>query len=177
MKTGIESYRREIARQRPVVVDADALRPSWRPAGRDSAGSIRMTPAASACAFAIVLLAACSKSEPPPQAKTAPPAPIVAPAPTPGPVPEPVVPQQAAPVPAVQQHIPGSPDAKAFVAANVEKQPKKRAPTRVVVPETAYEKAYRNAARADKLLQRHAYVTGFDDVAATNAVPLSREYR
>ena len=80
-------------------------------------------------------------------------------------------------MPAVQQHIPGSPDAKAFVAANVVKQPKKRAPTRVVVPDTAYEKAYRNAARADKLLQRHAYVTGFDDVAATNAVPLSREYR
>jgi hypothetical protein len=125
----------------------------------------------------LVLLAACSKSEPPPQAKTAPPALIVAPAPSPAPPPEPVATQSAAPVPAVQQHIPGSPDAKAFVAANVVKQPKKRAPTRVVVPDTAYEKAYRNAARADKLLQRHAYVTGFDDVAATNAIPLSREYR
>ena len=77
----------------------------------------------------------------------------------------------------MQQHIPGSPEAKVFIAANVVKQPKKRAPARVVVAENAYEKAYRNAARADKLLQRHAYVTGFDDVAGTNAVPLSREYR
>ena len=39
------------------------------------------TPIASVLVFAIVYLAACSKSEPPTQANTTPPAPIIAPAP------------------------------------------------------------------------------------------------
>jgi hypothetical protein len=132
---------------------------------------------ASVLVFAIVYLAACSKSEPPPQVNTTPPPPIIAPAPPP----EPVVTQPAAPEPTVEQHIPGTLEAKTFIAANVVKQQKRRAtnlvPVPVPVPDTAYDKAYRNAARADKLLQRHAYVLSFDDVAATNAVPLSREYR
>ncbi len=123
--------------------------------------------------FAIVYLAACSKSEPPTRANTAPPAPIIAPAPPP----EPVVTQPEAPEPTVEQHIPGTPEAKAFIAANVVKQHKRRATNLVPVPDTAYDRAYRNASRADALLQRHAYVLSFDDVAATNAVPLSREYR
>jgi len=123
--------------------------------------------------FAIVYLAACSKSEPPTRANTAPPAPIIAPAPPP----EPVVTQPEAPEPTVEQHIPGTPEAKAFIAANVVKQHKRRATNLVPVPDTAYDRAYRNASRADALLQRHAYVLSFDDVAATNAVPLSCEYR
>lgn len=128
---------------------------------------------ASVLVFAIVYLAACSKSEPPTPANTTPPAPVIAPAPPP----PPVVTQPAPPEPAVEQHIPGTPEAKKFIAANVVKQPKKRATNLVLAPDSAYEKAYRNAARADKLLQRHAYVLSFDDVAGTNAVPLSREYR
>jgi hypothetical protein len=123
--------------------------------------------------FAIVYLAACSKSEPPTRANTTPPAPIIAPAPPP----EAVVTQPQAPEPTVEQHIPGTPEAKAFIAANVVKQHKRRATNLVPVPATAYDRAYRNASRADTLLQRHAYVLSFDDVAATNAVPLSREYR
>ncbi len=122
---------------------------------------------------AIVYLAGCSKSEPPPQANTTPPAPIIAPAPPP----EPVVTQPTAPEPTVELHIPGTPEAKTFIAANVVKQHKRGATNLVLVADTAYDKAYRNAARADMLLQRHAYVLSFDDVAATNAVPLSREYR
>ena len=121
----------------------------------------------------IAYLAACSKSEPPTRATTTPLAPIIAPAPPP----EPVVTQPEAPEPTVEQHIPGTPEAKAFIAANVVKQPKRRATNLVPVPDTAYDRAYRNASRADTLLQRHAYVLSFDDVAATNAVPLSREYR
>jgi len=132
-----------------------------------------MTPTASVLVFAIVYLAACSKSEPPTQANTTPPAPIIAPAPPP----EPVVTQPPAPEPAVEQHIPGTPEAKKFIAANLVKQHDRRSTNLALAPDTAYERAYRNAARADKLLQRHAYVLGFDDVAATNAVPLSREYR
>ena len=77
----------------------------------------------------------------------------------------------------MEQHIPGTPEAKKFIAANLVKQPKRPATNIALVPDTAYDKAYRNALRADKLLQRHAYVLSFDDVAATNAVPLSREYR
>jgi hypothetical protein len=77
----------------------------------------------------------------------------------------------------VEQHIPGTPEAKTFIAANLVKQPNRRPTNLVLAPDTAYDKAYGNAARADKLLQRHAYVLSFDDVAATNAVPLSREYR
>lgn len=57
---------------------------------------------------AIVYLAACSKSEPPTQASTTPPAPIIAPAPPP----EPVVTPPAAPEPTVEQHISGTPEAK-----------------------------------------------------------------
>jgi hypothetical protein len=123
--------------------------------------------------FAIIYLAACSKSEPPTQANTTPPAPIIAPAPPP----EPVVTQPAAPEPTVELHIPGTPEAKTFIAANVVKQHKRRATNLVLVPDRVYDRAYRNASRADELLQRHAYVLSFDDVAATNAVPLSREYR
>jgi hypothetical protein len=124
---------------------------------------------------AIVCLAACSKSEPPQQAAAPLPAPAAAPAPAPPP--EPVVAQAPAPAPVVEQHIPGSPEAKQFIAANVVKQPKRTAKILARAPDTAYEKAYRNAARADKLLQRHAYVVSFDDVAATNAVPLGSAYR
>ncbi len=128
---------------------------------------------ASVLVLAIVYLAACSKSEQPTQANTTPSPPIIAPAPRP----EPVVTESAVPEPTVEQHIPGTPEAKKFIAANVVKQQKTRATNLVLVPDTAYDKAYRNASRADKLLQRHAYVLSFDDVAATNAVPLSREYR
>jgi hypothetical protein len=123
--------------------------------------------------FALVCLAACSKSEPPTQAKTTPPTPVIAPAPPP----EPVVTQPAAPAPTVEQHIPGTPEAKTFIAANVVSRHQRHATKLAPVPDTAYDRAYRNASRADKLLQRHAYVLSFDDVAATNAVPLSREYR
>ena len=77
----------------------------------------------------------------------------------------------------MELHIPGTPEAKTFIAANVAKQHKRRPTNLVLAPDTAYDKAYQNAARADQLLQRHAYVLSFDDVAATNAVPLSREYR
>jgi hypothetical protein len=132
-----------------------------------------MSRTASVLIFAIVCLAACSKSEPPTQANTTPPAPVIAPAPPP----EPVVTQPATPEPAVELHIPGTPEAKTFIAANVVKQHKRRPTNLVLAPDAAYDKAFRNAARADKLLQRHAYVLSFDDVAATNAVPLSREYR
>jgi hypothetical protein len=123
--------------------------------------------------FAIVYLAGCSKSEPLTPANTTPPAPIIAPAPPP----ESVVTQPAAPEPTVEQHIPGTPEAKTFIAANVNQHNRRRATNLVLVPDTAYDRAYRNASRADKLLQRHAYVLSFDDVPATNAVPLSREYR
>jgi hypothetical protein len=132
-----------------------------------------MPSTASVLVFAIVCLAACSKSEPPTQANTTLPGPIIAPAPPP----EPVVTQPAAPEPIVELYIPGTPEAKTFIAANVVNQHKRSPTNLVLVPDTAYDKAYRNAARADKLLQRHAYVLGFDDVAATNAIPLSREYR
>ena len=66
---------------------------------------------------------------------------------------------------------------KSFIAANVAKQHKRGTTNLALAPDTAYDKAFRNAARADNLLQRHAYVLTFDDVAATNAVPLSRKYR
>jgi hypothetical protein len=128
---------------------------------------------ASVLVFAIVYLAACSKSEQPTQATPTPPPPIIAPAPPP----EAVVTETAVPDPIVEQHIPGTPEAKKFIAANVVKPQKTRATNVVLRADTAYDKAYRNASRADKLLQRHAYVLSFDDVAATNAVPLSREYR
>jgi hypothetical protein len=130
---------------------------------------------ASVLVFAMACLAACSKSEPPKQAAT--PAPPPAPAIAPAPPPEPVVMQAVAPAAAVELHIPGTPAAKTFIATNVVKQHKRRPTNPASVPDTAYDKAYRNAARADQLLQRHAYVLSFDDVAATNAVPLSREYR
>jgi hypothetical protein len=133
-----------------------------------------MPATASVLVFAVVCLAACSKSEPPTQAKMNPPAPVIAPAPPPEPV---EMPPPAVPKPTVELRIPGTPEAKTFIAANVVKQHKRRSANQVLAPETAYDKAYRNAARADKLLQRHAYVLSFDDVAATNAVPLSREYR
>ena len=139
----------------------------------ESCARRKVTPTASVLVFAIVYLAACSKSEPPTQAYATPPAPIIAPAPPP----EPVVTQPAAPEPTVELHIPGTPEAKTFIAANVVKQHKRGATNVLLVPDTAYAKAFRNAARADNLLQRHAYVLSFDDVAATNAVPLSREYR
>src|SRR5450755_1219630 len=132
-----------------------------------------MSRTASVLVFAIVYLSACSKSEPPTQANTTPPPPIIAPTPPP----EPVVTQPATPEPTVELHIPGTSEAKKFIAANVVKQQKRRATNLVLVPDTAYDKAYRNASRADKLLQRHAYVLSLDDVAATNAVPLGRGYR
>jgi hypothetical protein len=120
----------------------------------------------------IIYLAACSKSEAPTPVTKTPAAPSIA-----TPAPEPVVPPPPAPEPAIEQHIPGTPDAKAFVAANVAKQSKKHAANVAHAPDTAYDRAYRNALRADKLLHRHAYVVGFDDAAATNAVPLKQEYR
>lgn len=121
---------------------------------------------------AIIDLAACSKSEPPPQANTSPPAPVIA-----TPAPEPVETPAPVPEPSVEQHIPGTPEARAFVAANVVPQHKRHATSVVHVRDPAYDRAYRNASRADKLLHRHAYVESFEDVAATNAVPLNREYR
>lgn len=131
-----------------------------------------MSRTASVLVFAIISLAACSKSEAPNQAITTLPAPAIAPAPAA----KSAEMQYSAPEPAVELLIPGTPEAKTFIAANVVKRPR-RALTPVLAHETAYDKAYRNALRADKLLQRHAYVVSFDDAAATNAVPLSREYR
>jgi hypothetical protein len=123
-------------------------------------------------ACAIIALAACSKSEPPAPTSKTPPLPIIA-----TPAPEPVVTPAPAPAPSVEQHIPGTPEARAFVAANVVKQHERHATSAVPVRDPAYARAYQNASRADYLLHRHAYVLGFDDVAATNAVPLNREYR
>ena len=121
----------------------------------------------------LACLAACSKSEPPAPVKPSlPTVPAVV-----TPAREPVVVPPAAPEPSVEQHIPGTPEARQFVASYVTKQH----PTRVTHPvpgaDSAYDVAYRNAARADKLLHRHAYVQGFDDAAATNAVALDRAYR
>jgi hypothetical protein len=142
-------------------------------AGQPLLLEVPMPRTASVLALVIVCLAACSKNEPPKQANATPPAAIIAPAPPP----EPVVAQPAAPERTVELHIPGTPEAKSFIAANFVKQPKRPATKLALAPDTAYDKAYRNAARADKLLQRHAYVVSFDDVIATNAVPLSSEYR
>src|SRR5260370_9242923 len=87
--------------------------------------------------FAIVYLAACSKSEPPTPANTTPPAPIIAPAPPP----EPVVTQPAAPEPTVEHHIPATPETMPSTAANLVKQRKGRAtylrPLPVHLPPTA----------------------------------------
>ncbi len=125
-----------------------------------------------ALACAIIDLAGCSKSEPPTPASKTPPAPIVA-----TPAPEPAVTPAPAAEPSVEQHIPGTPEAKAFVAANAVTPHKNHATHVAQVRDPAYARAYRNASRADSLLHRHAYVVSFDDAAATNAVPLNREYR
>lgn len=122
---------------------------------------------------ATVCLVGCSKNEPQaPVNPSRPAAPAIV-----TPVPESAAPPPPAPEPTVELHIPGTPEAKAFVAANAPKHHPKSGTSPVPAPNTAYDVAYRNAARADKLLHRHAYVVSFDDGAATNAVALNREYR